>query len=234
MKKIATLSICLFIIIVFSIILPLERCAIIKYNDIIYVDDENTEGPWDGTLEHPYQHIQDGINNASSGDTIYVFNGIYHGGILIPGLYHEYPSPNKTINLIGEDKESTILDCFIWIAADWSNITGFTIYNNLSGGQAIFVASNHNTITQNIISSYGYGIWLCDWYRGSTYNTISNNVIKDNLCYGIMASGFSNRIIGNTITNNCFAGIDIGFGSFSYGNNISGNTISDNEAGINL
>ena len=29
----------------------------------IYVDDDNTAGPWDGTLEHPYQHIQDGVNN---------------------------------------------------------------------------------------------------------------------------------------------------------------------------
>ena len=31
----------------------------------IYVDDDNTQGPWDGTAEHPFQNIQDGINHAS-------------------------------------------------------------------------------------------------------------------------------------------------------------------------
>ncbi len=42
---------------------------------IIYVDDDNTSGPWDGTVEHPYQYIQDGIDNAVAGDTILVLAG---------------------------------------------------------------------------------------------------------------------------------------------------------------
>ena len=36
----------------------------------IYVDDDNVDGPWDGSQEHPFQHIQDGIDNASDGDTV--------------------------------------------------------------------------------------------------------------------------------------------------------------------
>jgi len=36
-------------------------------NDIFWVDDDNTEGPWNGTEQNPYQTIQDGIN-ASAGD----------------------------------------------------------------------------------------------------------------------------------------------------------------------
>ena len=45
---------------------------------ILYVDDDNIQGPWDGTLEHPYRRIQQGLNAANPGDTIYVFIGIYH------------------------------------------------------------------------------------------------------------------------------------------------------------
>lgn len=58
----------------------------IKYQSssaIIYVDDNNTEGPWDGTLDHPYQFIQDGIDNASNGDTVFVFNGHYDENVVV-------------------------------------------------------------------------------------------------------------------------------------------------------
>ena len=39
-------------------------------------EENYTEGPWDGTQEHPFQYIQDGVYNASNGDTIYVFNRV--------------------------------------------------------------------------------------------------------------------------------------------------------------
>jgi len=64
----------------------------------IYIDDNNTNGPWDGTLNHPYKNINDGIQNATEGDTIYIFNGTYKENINI----------NKRLSLIGEG--NTIID----------------------------------------------------------------------------------------------------------------------------
>ena len=54
-----------------------------------------------GSGPENYSTIQSAINNASSGDTIFVFNGIYYENIIL----------NKdSINLTGENKEKTIID----------------------------------------------------------------------------------------------------------------------------
>jgi len=65
----------------------------------IYVDDDNTNGPWDGTQEHPYQHVQAGIDNASDGDIVFVKNGTYTEHITI----------DKQINLQGEIRTRRLL-----------------------------------------------------------------------------------------------------------------------------
>ncbi len=63
---------------------------------IIYVDDDNTEGPWEGTQEHPYRRIGDAVDAANESDTIYVYSGTYnewirlHKQLFIKGI--KYPS----------------------------------------------------------------------------------------------------------------------------------------------
>jgi pectin methylesterase-like acyl-CoA thioesterase len=108
--------------------------------NIIYVDDDNTDGPWDGTPEHPYQHIQDAIDNASKGDTVYVYSGTYKECFRI----------NKKIKLIGEDRDITIVDGegpfpVVAIYADDVTIHGFTIQNSSSSsGWAVGINSDSN------------------------------------------------------------------------------------------
>ncbi|MFH1100798.1 MAG: NosD domain-containing protein [Methanobacteriota archaeon] len=67
---------------------------------IIYVNDDNTAGPWDGSLDHPYRLIQEGINSAQEGDRIYVFTGTYHENLVIG---------KNRIQLVGEDQGTTII-----------------------------------------------------------------------------------------------------------------------------
>ncbi len=56
MKKLVSLGI---IILLLSIsLIPGIVADKPTFDRTIYVDDDNTEGPWDGTQEHPYQHIQ--------------------------------------------------------------------------------------------------------------------------------------------------------------------------------
>ena len=66
----------------------------------IFVNGDNTVGPWDGSSGHPFQFIQDGIDAVTENGTVYVFAGIYRGNIVI----------NKTINVNRTGKGNVIID----------------------------------------------------------------------------------------------------------------------------
>ena len=207
-----------------------ERPVLIE---TIYVDDDNTEGPWNGTIEHPYQNIQDAINNASKGDTVFVYNGTYFENIFI----------NTTINLIGEDMNTTIIDgdekhdvIYIGFPANDVTITEFTLQNsgNYSLGGALFDAgieihSDFNTIQNNIISNhplYGINLWA------SKGNNISYNLITRCNRSGIDFLAGPNNIISNNMICNNYVGISA-LGSSNFKDNIlSYNTFINNNKGL--
>jgi len=160
--------------------------------DIIYVDDDNTAGPWDGTQAHPYQYIQDGIDNANAGDTIYVFNGTYTEDVYI----------NKAVDLFGESKESVLVNSSsssetIHLKVDYINISGFSIINGQIVG-ILFDGVDNCTIANNIISDNKFGIMMAN----STHNSIDNNLIKNNTCAIVMFYSTYNSISNNLVEYN--------------------------------
>mgnify|MGYP005851633553 CR=1 FL=1 len=48
--------------------------------NIIYVDDSNTTGIENGTLQYPFNTVTEGIDAAIAGDTVYIFAGNYNEG----------------------------------------------------------------------------------------------------------------------------------------------------------
>jgi len=126
-KSVTLLITILFLLTNLSMITTASNSVQTTNKDTIYVDDDNTDGPWYGTLEYPYQHIGDAIENAAEGDTIYVFNGTYYENILV----------DKTLLITGENKNTTIIDgmyneFIIKIIKDAVTIKNFTIRRYLS------------------------------------------------------------------------------------------------------
>lgn len=139
-------------------------------SEIIYVDDDNINGPWFGTLENPYNQIIDALENATNGDAIYVFDGVYLENIEI----------EKRVSIMGE--KQTIIDgdynnFVIKIKSDSCVIKDLIIRN--SGGynqdSGILVESENNLIIG------------CEFYRtriglkiNSDKNEIKNSIFHTN------------------------------------------------------
>ncbi|UCF12789.1 MAG: right-handed parallel beta-helix repeat-containing protein [Thermoplasmatales archaeon] len=185
-------------------------------------------------------YIQDLIDNASSGDTIYIPSGTYYESIII----------NKSISLIGEDRNTTIIDGsntgdVVYITADWVNISSFTIRNSGNYRLGIDIKSDFTTIADNNILNNWVGIDIGDWPSNSNNNTIKDNNISSNKWNGIwLTSSNGNRITGNTITSNVMYGLVLGYSSnnfvlnnsffndglkiyYSYQNTVINNTVND-------
>ena len=173
---------------------------------ILYVDDDNTEGPWDGSKENPYQHIQNGIDNAYEGYAVYVYNGTYNENLVI----------NKTVNLDGENKLNTIINGngtghVIEVSAPNVRVSGFTIQNSGTGpfdtGIKTLTLYSNLTIKNNIIQNNGIAVFLNYAYE-SSINIIKDNIIQNNQ-EGIYSHwSDNNNIENNTIQNNTGNGIE--------------------------
>ena len=181
-----------------------------------------------GTGEGNYTKIQDAIENATSGDTVFVYSNTYSENIVI----------NKSINLIGQNKNNTVINgnqtgTTVTITSDWVNLSGFTIQNNGENEDdaGIKIESNYTNISSNIIKDCDIlGLFLEEANYNNIYNNIFTNILNTSTIYLCNSSSY-NIISSNNITN-CCCTIDIGNGS--HHNNISDNNIINNSIGIYL
>lgn len=154
-----------------------------------------------------FPSIQDAINNAAVGDTIYIKKG----------TYVENPVVNKSVCLIGEDKDATVIDVTagLKVQSNYVNITGLTIYDGYHG---ITVSSNSCRISGNKITDSQVGIALLSAYD----NIIAENTLQSiGLSAAIQLSYSNNNLIQNNYINSCTEGIQLREGS-------SNNTVNDN------
>jgi hypothetical protein len=151
--------------------------------DEIYVDCRNTAGPWDGTINKPYQSIQDAIDSTTTydGDTIRVADCIYQEGILV----------DKNLKIYGSGPDVTTIDS--------TTVEG--------KNYAILFAENTDVIISGfMIVSPGSGLRL----KWGSKVVIANNIINAQYgIYGQSACGADALIKNNTIASCTEDGINL-------------------------
>ncbi len=213
----------IILVLLLSSIIPITYSYEITSNNIIYVDD-------DGGAD--YTKIQDAIDNASDGDTVFVYGGIYYETLVL----------RKSILLEGENKYTTILDgksidysygIRLSHYSRWFSpmITGFTIQNfDVAIIQPAPIGGLLNiNISNNILTNNGGGIAISGTIGGLHVGfDITNNIIENNY-YGVYLTCFKNILIKrNKIASNSGYGIKLD-GGRNYvriiENNIFNNTV---------
>jgi nitrous oxidase accessory protein len=185
------------ILLLTAMLTPAFTIQLVKAVPKTWTVDDN--GPAD------FHTIQEAINAVNSGDYIYVINGTYVENVVV----------NKTVWLVGQQQNITIIDgneagTVVNVTVDNVVVTGFTIRNSSSSpGLGI------------------YGIYLND----SEGSVINNNDLTDNVCNIALNNSNNNEIIHNTMLTYADCGLNL---TNSNDNDIALNLILDNKVGISL
>ena len=198
---------------------------------------------------YPGESIQEAINSAFPGDTVFVHAGIYTENLMV----------GKTLTLIGESKENTIIDgdrkeqSVIDVTASQVVITGFTVQNTsreagtsfagikISGAECnvtsnnmrktkigISVTSHESIISKNVATDNGHGIAL---YSSTGAIVESNNVSRNTVGISLAFSS-NNTILGNRAVNSSTGGHGIYISSNSFNNAVLMNVLRFNYHGM--
>jgi len=174
------------------------------------------------TVPDDYATIQEAINRANEGDTVFVRNGTYCENVVA----------NKTISLVGE--KGAVIDgnyagTVVKIASNNVTVTGLTIVKSHNLKYGIDMSyTNSCIIRNNTIANNEEGIHL----EYSWFNSVVQNVLVENeRAIFLQASPYTN-VSKNIIENN-----NVGITCFGSGSDIcwiSGNIITWNHLGIFL
>lgn len=222
--KIVAVSLVIFLVAELTVItnVEAEQITLTSNEGHVIVVDKNGEGD--------YKTIQEAINNAQPGSTVYVKKG----------EYREIIDLKKQISLIGEDKDSTLINPIseknkyaIRLGAPGAKIQSISIKNGAPGlyTNGVRVTSSKTEIHDCDIydTPVGIAIWTSDniidncnfWgcndegivLIGTSYSECNNNIITNCIfhgnCDGIELQYSSSNTIANCeFYDNTHTGID--------------------------
>jgi nitrous oxidase accessory protein len=198
-----------------AIILFVLFCTVIL---ILQVKIPETKALTSITVPDDYSTIQQAINHAHNGDTIYIKTGIYSENVIFPdGL--------SNVIILGQDKLNSILQgtfSYSGYLSSHIQLVDFTITGEIN----IVCISG----TPQLLTIYGCNLGSNINTDGATECTFTLNTIAGTLSLVGQLNNF--RSSNNVITSNTFQNFGISFG-LSSSNIIEYNTITNAQIGIN-
>jgi len=165
-----------------------------------------------------YVSIREAIDNAADGDTIFVKEGTYHENVVV----------NKSLSLVGENVDTTIIDgnppegyrIPIKIQCDNVSVSGFKLlygYAGITVGEVKFCS-----ISGNRIASNQHGILLV----GTSFSNVTENYFEQIRLSSAIQLSYSNyNLVAGNYIDNCTEGIQVW--QYSTNNTVTENTITD-------
>ena len=165
-----------------------------------------------------YASIQEAIDNAADGDTIFVKEGMYHENVVV----------NKSLSLVGENVDTTIIDgnppegyrIPIQIQCDNVSVSGFKLlygYAGITVGEVKFCSISGNRIAGN-----QHGILLVS----TSFSNVTENYFEQIRLSSAIQLSYSNyNLVAGNYIDNCTEGIQIW--QYSTNNTVTENTITD-------
>lgn len=147
-----------------------------------------------------YTTIQDAVNAASAGDLIFVSAGTYYEHVVV----------DKSVTLVGEDRDRTIIDgagsgIIVTIASSNVTISNFTIRNSGKLGRGISWTENtldNVNITGNILTSHGIGITGLSNVSHENFYILGNNISDNLIGVHVEDDNVPPKVLGNIIIQN--------------------------------
>jgi parallel beta-helix repeat protein len=202
LQKKRNINLAVILILIISITMGFISNTVTSQDNEIYVQ-VGYFGTSDGSADRPYTTIQQALDVAADGDTIYVFSGVYKESFII----------DKKLHLRGAiDEEATIIQTnddirnTVEIRSDYVVFEGFTLNDEqtkktspIGSLVAITNTANNVVISNNIFTNtQSYAIYIDEDCSG---NVVVNNTIN-NTGGGIrILTSHTNDIFENKITN---------------------------------
>jgi hypothetical protein len=179
------------------------------FANIIYVDDSNISGIEDGTIEYPFNTVEEGLTAAAAGDTVFIFTGLYNP----PGA--ELLLKDGVI-VQGEDSSSVIINSdFIYNEASANQPIGIyslkcsAIYFRMGDGTAAITVSENRLDSIALQCGGGYTFIIINNKiskgirdaSGSNWTTISDNLILNGRIHDASLGTGETEFIENNVIN---------------------------------
>jgi len=174
-----------------------------------------------------YTKIQDAIYDTTNGDTVFVYDD--------SAPYHEILTINRSITLLGENRNSTIIDgsgrnlAVILIIAENVTVQGFTVIDS-DPSIGIIIRADNTTISN---------VWIRNIQNGmiiealNTTSIIKNCLIQENLIEGASIGVYTDHAWNVTIRNNLLRDHDAALALIqSFDCTVSANLIMDSHVGL--